>query len=104
MELFFEKLQNLIFLGGISKFLKLIVFGQISAILGRFCCIGSGLRACPKPSLNLKNPQLINYESKIYMECFFGSYHPYLVPQKVSKKSTNTLQLQHPVQKYKKPK
>jgi hypothetical protein len=27
---------------GISKFLELIVFGKILAILGKFCCIGSG--------------------------------------------------------------
>jgi hypothetical protein len=29
-------------LGSISKFLKLIVFGQILVVLGKFCCIGSG--------------------------------------------------------------
>jgi hypothetical protein len=39
---FFSKKIKIPNFGGISKFIKLIVFGQISALLGRFCCICSG--------------------------------------------------------------
>jgi hypothetical protein len=44
MEVFFfflKKTKTSIF-GGILKFLELIVFGQILAVLGRFCYIGNG--------------------------------------------------------------
>jgi hypothetical protein len=42
MEVFLLKKTKISILGGILKFLKLIVFGQILAVLGRFCCIGYG--------------------------------------------------------------
>jgi hypothetical protein len=38
---FFEKTKTSIF-GGISKLFELIIFGQILAVLGKFCCIGNG--------------------------------------------------------------
>jgi hypothetical protein len=38
---FLKKIKISIF-GGISKFLKLIVFGQNLAVLGRFCYVDSG--------------------------------------------------------------
>jgi hypothetical protein len=43
-RIFFSEKIKISNFGGISKFLKLIVFGQISALLGRFgsfCCICS---------------------------------------------------------------
>jgi hypothetical protein len=36
------KIIKISIFGGISKFPKLIVFGQILAILGKFYCIASG--------------------------------------------------------------
>jgi hypothetical protein len=39
---FLSKNTKISILGGILKFLKLVVFGQILAILGRLCCIDSG--------------------------------------------------------------
>jgi hypothetical protein len=42
------KNTKILIFGGISKFLNLIVFGQILAVLGRFCCIGSGILAVPE--------------------------------------------------------
>jgi hypothetical protein len=38
----FWKKTKILFFGGISKFLELIVFGQILAVLGKFYFIGSG--------------------------------------------------------------
>jgi hypothetical protein len=39
---FFLKNVKISIFGGFSKFLKLIVFGQILAVLARFSCHGSG--------------------------------------------------------------
>jgi hypothetical protein len=35
-------IHRILIFGGISKFLEVIVIGQILAVLGKFCCISNG--------------------------------------------------------------
>jgi hypothetical protein len=73
--------------GGISKFLKVIVFGQILAVLGRFAAftVAESMPETRLKSLKCFNSWTVNPNAtwSISLE----SYHPYLLPQKVSKNS-----------------
>jgi hypothetical protein len=78
--------------GGISKFLKLIVFGQILADLGSFGQIWADspalIVADSMLQLGLKSEKPHNFwtmSPNFMCSVSLESYHPYLQPQKVSR-------------------
>jgi hypothetical protein len=92
IEFFFWKNIKFSIFGGISKILKLIVFGQISSKLGRFgyfwveiatLAIDESMPEARLKSLKPFNSSTVN--PKATWSGSLISYHPYLLPQKVSK-------------------
>jgi hypothetical protein len=78
----FEKKSKSQILGGISMFIKLIVFGQILAKFATLAVAESMPRARLK-SLKPSNSSIMNPNAT--WSSSLESYHLYLMPQKVSK-------------------
>jgi hypothetical protein len=80
IELLFLRNTKISIFGGISKILKLIVFGQFWVVLLRICCIGSGWEHAQSKAKILKPSNSSTMNPNTTWIGLLKSYHPYLPP------------------------